>query len=92
MKRGRPFSEEKKGKGLVRKELAEAISTKQSKIALFAYRVKPEKTKDAFDYPVSARMKVLDSLNRNLSKTPMYSSMSNGFLFTEIKYPDVYIW
>ena len=39
-----------------------------------------------------ARMKVLDSLNRNLSKTPMYSSMSNGFLFTEIKYPDVYIW
>ena len=92
VKRGRLFSEEKKGKGLVRKELAEAISTKQSKIALFAYRVKPEKTKDAFDYRVSARMKVLDSLNRNLSKRPMYSSMSNGFLFTEIKYPDVYIW
>ena len=39
-----------------------------------------------------ARMKVLDSLNRNLSKTPMYSSMSNGFLFTEIQYPDVYNW
>lgn len=73
-------------------ELAEAISTKQSKIALFAYRVKPEKTKDAFDSGVSANMKVLGSLNRNLSKTPMYSSMSNGFLFTEIKHPDVYIW
>ena len=92
VKRGGPFSEEKKGKGLVRKELAEAISNKQSKIALFAYRVKPEKTKEDFDYRVSARMKVLDSLNRNLSKTLMYSSMSNGFLFTEIKYPDVYIW
>ena len=39
-----------------------------------------------------ARMKVLDSLNRDLSKTPMDSSMSKGFLFTEIKYPDVYIW
>lgn len=73
-------------------ELAEAISTKQSKIALFAYRVKPEKTKEAFDSRVSASMKVLDSLKRNLSKTPMYSSMSNGFLFTEIQYPDVYIW
>ena len=73
-------------------ELAEAISTKQSKIALFAYRVKPEKTKDAFDSGVSANMKVLGSLNRNLSKTPMYFSMSNGFLFTEIKHPDVYIW
>ena len=73
-------------------ELAEAISTKQSKIALFAYRVKPEKAKDAFDSGVSANMKVLGSLNRNLSKTPMYSSMSNGFLFTEIKHPDVYIW
>ena len=73
-------------------ELAEAISTKQSKIALFAYRVKPEKTRDAFDSGVSANMKVLGSLNRNLSKTPMYSSMSNGFLFTEIKHPDVYIW
>ena len=73
-------------------ELAEAISTQQSKIALFAYRVKPEKTKDAFDSGVSANMKVLGSLNRNLSKTPMYSSMSNGFLFTEIKHPDVYIW
>ena len=73
-------------------ELAEAISTRQSKIALFAYRVKPEKTKDAFDSGVSANMKVLGSLNRNLSKTPMYSSMSNGFLFTEIKHPDVYIW
>ena len=73
-------------------ELAEAISTRQSKIALFAYRVKPEKTKDAFDSGVSANMKVLGSLNRNLSKTPMYSNMSNGFLFTEIKYPDVYIW
>lgn len=73
-------------------ELAEAISTKQSKIALFAYRVKPEKTKDAFDSGVFANMKVLGSLNRNLSKTPMYSSMSNGFLFTEIKHPDVYIW
>ena len=73
-------------------ELAEAISTKQSKIALFAYRVKPEKTKDAFDSGVSANMKVLGSLNRNLSKTPMYSNMSNGFLFTEIKHPDVYIW
>ena len=73
-------------------ELAEAISTKQSKIALFAYRVKPEKNKDAFDSGVSANMKVLGSLNRNLSKTPMYSSMSNGFLFTEIKHPDIYIW
>lgn len=73
-------------------ELAEAISTRQSKIALFAYRVKPEKTKDAFDSGVSANMKVLGSLNRNLSKTQMYSSMSNGFLFTEIKHPDVYIW
>lgn len=73
-------------------ELAEAISTKQSKIALFAYRVKPEKTRDAFDSGVSANMKVLGSLNRNLSKTPLYSSMSNGFLFTEIKHPDVYIW
>ena len=73
-------------------ELAEAISTKQSKIALFAYRVKPEKTRDAFDSGVSANMKVLGSLNRKLSKTPLYSSMSNGFLFTEIKHPDVYIW
>ena len=50
------------------------------------------KTKEDFDSRVSAMMKVLDSLNRNLSKTPMYSSMSNGFLFTEIQYPNVYIW
>ena len=87
MKRGRPFSEEKKGKGLVRKELAESISTKQSKIALFAYRVKPEKTKEDFDSRVSARMKVLDSLNRNLSKTPMLFQYEQWFPVYRDKIP-----
>ena len=73
-------------------EIADAMNERLSKIALFAYREKPAKEMDIFDSDVTAKMKALDIIGSTLSKTPMYSDMGNGFVFTEVKYPDVYLW
>lgn len=73
-------------------EIASVINTKSSRVALFAYREKPEKKKDAFDTSVTARMKSLDIMSSTISKTPMYSEMDNGFTFTEVRNPIIYSW
>lgn len=71
-------------------EIANAIQTRTSKIALFAYREKPTAQKDKFDTEVLTKMKTLDKIRSSMAKTSMYSDMDNGFLFTEVKYPDIY--
>jgi len=73
-------------------DIADAINAKSSKIALFAYREKSEKKNSTFDAGVTAMMKSLNITSLVLSGTLMYSDMGNGFLFTEVRYPDVYVW
>lgn len=71
-------------------EIADAIQTRTSKIALFAYREKPEVQKDEFDTKVSTQMKTLDIMRSSIARISMYSNMGNGFLFTEVRYPNIY--
>lgn len=71
-------------------EIEDALQTRTSKIALFAYREKPKVPKDDFDAKVSTKMKTLDIMHSSIAKIPMYSDMGNGFLFTEVRYPDIY--
>lgn len=73
-------------------EIADAIQAKPLKIALFAYREKPEVHKDKFDAKVVARMKLFNTMSSNIAKFPMFSIMKNGFHFSEVRYPDIYSW
>lgn len=71
-------------------EIGCAIKNKSDKIALFAYREKPTELKDAFDREVTSGIRALCKENKD--KDQMVSVMANGFLFTEVSYPDVYRW
>lgn len=74
-------------------EIASEIDTKTKRIALFAYRVKDVvPNNDAFDYKVKKKMQEFGMKVDRLVKEPMYSDMGNGFLFTEIQYPDTFVW
>lgn len=73
-------------------EIAPGVGKKKEKIALFAYRVKGEKLSDSFDSKVISKMQSFGVNRGKLAKELMYSDMDNGFLFTEIKYPEVYSW
>lgn len=71
-------------------EIGCVIKNKSDKIALFAYREKPTELKDAFDREVTSGIRALCKENKD--KDQMFSVMANGFLFTEVSYPDVYRW
>lgn len=71
-------------------EIGRAIKNKSNKIALFAYRQKSTDLKDAFDREVTSGIRVM--CRENKDKDQMFSVMPNGFLFTEVSYPDVYRW
>lgn len=71
-------------------EIGCAIKNKSDKIALFAYREKPTELKDGFDREVTLGIRALCKENKD--KDQMFSVMANGFLFTEVSYPDVYRW
>ena len=73
-------------------EIASEIDTKTKRIALFAYRVKDVSCNDAFDYKVKKNMQEFGKMVDRMVKEPMYSDMGNGFLFTEIQYPDTFVW
>lgn len=73
-------------------EISAEISVKAEKIALFAYREKPEVKKDDFDSQLTSKMKSFDAVGKAFEKEQMFSDMSNGFMFTEVKYPNVYLW
>lgn len=71
-------------------EIECAIMSKSDRIALFAYRQKPTELKDDFDREVTSGIRVM--CRENKDKDQMFSVMANGFLFTEVSYPDVYRW
>lgn len=68
------------------------LESKIGKIAMFAYREKPEVQKDDFDKSVVAPMKRFGSMDSIAYSQPMYSEMENGFSFVEVRYPTVYQW
>lgn len=73
-------------------EIASSIDLKNKKIALFAYRTKDDTHGDDFDRGVVSKMQSFSMTTDKLVKEPMFSEISNGFLFTEIKYPESYLW
>lgn len=73
-------------------EIASEIDVKNQKIALFAYRTKDEMKSDAFDREVVSKMQLFGMTTDRHIKEPMFSDIGCGFLFTEIKYPEVYLW
>ncbi len=73
-------------------EIGKEILAKKDRIALFAYREKPETKKDELDTLVMTQMKGLNIVGDKVSSETMYSDMENGFQFAEIKYPNVYRW
>lgn len=73
-------------------EIATEINGKNDKIALFSYREKPSKETDDFDNRILTQMNKLNAIDTSLSSEPMFSPLDNGFLFTEVKYPNTYSW
>lgn len=73
-------------------EIASEIKGKSSRRSLFAYRVKDVPIDDNFDSKVKVGMQSFIVNVDKISKEPMLSDMDNGFLFIEIKYPDIFIW
>lgn len=73
-------------------EINSEIIKKRNKIALFAYRIKDFDKCDIFDHKVGSNMTSFDIRYEVLSNEHMYSDISNGFLFTEIQYPEEYVW
>lgn len=71
-------------------EIGHAINNKSDKIALFAYREKPTELKDGFDREVTSGIRAMCKENKD--KEQMFSVMDNDFLFTEVSYPEVYMW
>lgn len=73
-------------------EIASEINKKSERIALFAYRVKEEVVKDDFDRKMMSGIRSFGIKQEKLSQEPMYSDMENGFVFTEVRYPDTFAW
>lgn len=72
-------------------EIAAAIDMKNKRFALFAYREKPENNGDDFDKGVSKQMSSFNAIDICSFEESMYTDMNHGFLFTEVKYPNVFI-
>lgn len=73
-------------------EIAADMVSKADKMAVFAYREKPENLTDTFDKSVAERMRSFGVKTDKTIDEPMFSDMGNGFLFTEVRYPKPYIW
>ena len=72
-------------------EIAAAISMKNKRIALFAYREKPEDDRDDFDKGVFKQMSSFNAIDICSFEESMYTDMNHGFLFTEVKNPNVFV-
>lgn len=73
-------------------EIAAEIDQKANRIALFAYREKPQIKADDFEKGILSQMQKFSTINNRLNEEPMFSDIGNGFIFTEIKYPNTYLW
>lgn len=74
-------------------EIASEINHKSQKLALFAYREKVSaNNNDAFDSRIAENMISFNRIDKAINSERMYSDIGNGFYFTEVKYPEVYVW
>lgn len=73
-------------------EISAEINLKSDRIALFAYRRKAVIHSDDLDRKVSNQIRSFGQRIEKSIREPMYSQMSNGFLFIEVPYPETYIW
>lgn len=74
-------------------EIASEIDKRVQKIALFAYRVKDDpEGMDDIDDKARNHMRSFGKPTERLISEPMYADMGGGFVFTEIRYPDKFIW
>lgn len=73
-------------------QIARKMEEKSSRRALFAYRMKETHIEDTFDGKVKANMQSFMAKVDKSTTEPMLSDMGNGFLFMEVKYPDVFVW
>lgn len=73
-------------------EIAQELDCKRTKIALFAYRVKDEKPSDTFDQKVRSNMMSFGLKVDEISKEQLFSDIGYGYLFTETRYPNTYVW
>lgn len=73
-------------------QIASEIKNKKDKIALFAYRKKSESAGDDFDKSVSHNINAFNVMGNIVFQEPMFTDIGNDFFFTEICYPNTYIW
>lgn len=73
-------------------EIASEINLKNDRLALFAFREKPQIIKDDFDIGIISQMRKFNKINNYLNVEPMFSDIGNGFIFTEVKYPNTFLW
>lgn len=73
-------------------QIAEEINMMDSKIGLFAYREKTIRLGDSFDIDSLSKMRDFGTGVEAKVKEPMFSDMGYGFVFTEVRFPDVYKW
>lgn len=72
--------------------IASKMKEKSSRIGLFAYRIKDIPIDDNFDCKVKASMRSFMANVDRSSTEPMFSDMGYGFLFMEVKYPNIFVW
>lgn len=73
-------------------EIATTIDLKTDKVAVFAYREKPDTVTNIFDKRIVEKMRSFGVKTDKVLGKPMFSDMGNGFLFTEVRYPEPYVW
>lgn len=71
-------------------QIAYEILSKATKIALFAYREKRRGNLSEFDGKVASNMLAFNRIENKLSTSGLKSESVHGFVFSEIKYPDVF--
>lgn len=73
-------------------EIATTIDLKTDKVAMFAYREKPDTVTNTFDKRIVETMRSFGVKTDKVLGKPMFSDMGNGFVFTEVRYPEPYVW
>ena len=73
-------------------EIFESINKIKDKEALFAYRKKDENKSDEFDSQIKSNMTSFYNLEGSISKETPFSKIIYDFEFTQVCYPNVYIW
>ena len=68
------------------------IDLKTDKVAVFAYREKPDAVTNTFDKRIVEKMRSFGVKTDKVLGKPMFSDMGNGFMFTETRYPEPYVW